>query len=178
MRSDAILVKTILGAEEVERPWMSMPWRQRALLVAIHGELTVFELRQRFYDHDDIDVLLEDLRRHGLIASTGIQFPHIADDAVFDSEELARALLRAGMTGMPRLGAFVFGLALRAAKKREQLLALLPEFQRLLAEGSGDALASSASNRIGLLIGDGAVRRRAEAQQRRSGGGNAVDVAA
>lgn len=178
MRSDAILVKTTFGNEQVERPWLDMPWRQRALLVAMQGELTVFELRQRFYDHDDVDALLEGLLRQGLIISTGNQFAEITDEAIFDAEELARALLRAGMAGMRRLGGFVFGLSLRAARTREQLVSLLPEFQRLLAEGSGEQAAWTASSRIGLLIGDGAMRRRSEAQHRRDEGAAAKDVAA
>jgi hypothetical protein len=178
MRSDAILVKTAFGLEQVERPWLDMPWRQRALLVAMQGELTVFELRQRFYDHDDVDALLEGLLRQGLVISTGNQFAQITDEAVFDAEELARALLHAGMAGMRRLGGFVFGLSLRATKTREQLLSLLPEFQRLLAEGSGERAAWAASNRIGMLIGDGAMRRHSEAQQRRGEGGAVKDVAA
>lgn len=154
MRSDAILVKTPAGREALLERAQAMPWRERALLVAIHGELTVFELRQRLRDRGDIDALIDDLLQRELISCLAHQFAQIEDEAVFDAESLARALLQDGAATMSRLGRFVFGLALRAAKTRQQLRALLPEYQRLLAETTSEELAARNAQRIGMLLGD------------------------
>jgi len=67
VRHDAIPTKTPSGQAEVDRREMDLPWRARALLVAIRGEQTVAELHQQFRDKGDIDVLLEGLVELGLI---------------------------------------------------------------------------------------------------------------
>jgi hypothetical protein len=67
VRHDSIPTKTLSGQAEMDRREMDLPWRARALLVAIRGQHTVAELRQQFRDRGDIDVLLEGLMELGLI---------------------------------------------------------------------------------------------------------------
>jgi hypothetical protein len=77
MRYDTIPQKTLAGQAEMDRREMDLPWRARALLVAIRGDVTVSQLREQFGDRGDLQILLEGLHELGLIA-----FPHGGISAV------------------------------------------------------------------------------------------------
>ena len=67
MHLDAIPAKTAAGHAEVGCREMDLPWRARALLVAIRGERSIAQLREQF-GGKDLEVLLEGLEELGLIA--------------------------------------------------------------------------------------------------------------
>jgi hypothetical protein len=104
MRHDSIPTKTASGQAEMDRREMDLPWRARALLVAIRGEHTVAELHRQFRDRGDIDVLLEGLEELGLI-----EFPPAGVLAASPVPQLQTVVTsKGGAPGAQRLRAFLF----------------------------------------------------------------------
>ena len=149
MRSDAIPVKTAAGTREVTRHEQPLSCRARAMLIAIFGDLTVQELRQRFDDIIDADHVLEELHQLGLIEFT--QHDGHASEAA-TSEQLARTLMAEVANVAPGLNSYLFTLQMRACESREQLCDLLPSYHELLAGAVGETYALKQSARVGLLL--------------------------
>lgn len=148
MRSDAIPVKTAAGTREVTRHEQPLSCRARAMLIAIFGDLTVLELRQRFDDIIDADQVLDELHQLGLIEFTGRDRP---PEGV-TSEQMARTLMAEVATVAPGLNSYLFTLRMRACESREQLCGLLPSYHELLAGAVGETYALKQSARVGLLL--------------------------
>lgn len=148
MRSDAIPVKTAAGAREVTRHEQPLSCRARAMLIAIFGDLTVQELRQRFDDIIDADQVLDELHQLGLIEFTKRDRP---PEGV-TSEQMARTLMAEVATVAPGLNSYLFTLRMRACESREQLCGLLPSYHELLAGAVGETYALKQSARVGLLL--------------------------
>ena len=150
MRSDAIPVKTTAGTREITRHEQPLSCRARAMLIAICGDLTVQQLRQRFNDIIDADHVLDDLHQLGLIEFTQHDDHALREDAT--SEQLARALMAEVATVAPGLNSYLFTLRMRACESREQLCSLLPSYHELLAGAVGETYALKQSARVGLLL--------------------------
>lgn len=148
MRSDAIPVKTAAGTREVTRHEQPLSCRARAMLIAIFGDLTVQELRQRFDDIIDADQVLDELHQLGLIEFTKRDRP---PEGV-TSEQMARTLMAEVATVAPGLNSYLFTLRMRACESREQLCGLLPSYHELLAGAVGETYALKQSARVGLLL--------------------------
>lgn len=148
MRSDAIPVKTAAGTREVTRHEQPLSCRARAMLIAIFGDLTVQELRQRFDDIIDADQVLDELHQLGLIEFTERDRP---PEGV-TSEQMARTLMAEVATVAPGLNSYLFTLRMRACESREQLCGLLPSYHELLAGAVGETYALKQSARVGLLL--------------------------
>lgn len=149
MRSDAIPVKTAAGTREVTRHEQPLSCRARAMLIAIFGDLTVQELRQRFNDIIDADQVLDELHQLGLIEFT--QRDGLVREGV-TSEQLARTLMAEVATVAPGMNSYLFTLRMRACESREQLCGLLPSYHELLAGAVGETYALKQSARVGLLL--------------------------
>ena len=148
MRSDAIPVKTVAGTREVTRHEQPLSCRARAMLIAIFGDLTVQELRERFDDIIDADQVLDELHQLGLIEFTERDRP---PEGV-TSEQMARTLMAEVATVAPGLNSYLFTLRMRACESREQLCGLLPSYHELLAGAVGETYALKQSARVGLLL--------------------------
>ena len=148
MRSDAIPVKTAAGRREITQHEQSLSCRARAMLIAICGDLTVQELRERFNDIIDADHVLDELQQFGLI-----EFRHCNGAPVgATSEQQARRLMAEVVTVAPGLNSYLFTLRMRACDSREQLCSLLPSYHDLLADAVGETYALKQSARVGMLL--------------------------
>jgi hypothetical protein len=103
MRYDTIPQKTAAGQAEMDRREMDLPWRARALLVAIRGDVTVGRLREQFGDRGDLPVLLEGLHELGLIA-----FPDPAMAALPQQRLQEVSAEKSSAQATQRLRAFLF----------------------------------------------------------------------
>ena len=148
MRSDAIPVKTAAGTREITRHEQPLSCRARAMLIAIFGDLTVQELRERFDDIIDADQVLDELHQLGLIEFADQDRP---PEGV-TSEQLARTLMAEVATVAPGLNSYLFTLQMRACESREELCDLLPSYHELLASAVGETYALKQSARVGLLL--------------------------
>lgn len=151
MRNDVVLEKTQAGQQEIRSPRSSVTSRARQLLIAINGELTVFELRRRFQARGDIGEELAELLRAGLAAPTAETLFGDAPETNFDAEHLAQALM-AKAAGASGISGYLFQRRLRSSATRAQLKELLPEFQRLVADRHGELYAADQASRVGLLL--------------------------
>lgn len=149
MHSDAVPVKTAAGKREVIRHEQPLSSRARALLIAICGDLTVLELRQRFSDIFDADHVLDELHQLGLVEFVELDGHASRED---ETSELARKLMAEVATVAPGLESYLFTLRIRACESREQLCALLPSYHELLAGAVGETYALKQSARVGLLL--------------------------
>ena len=150
MRNDVVLEKTQAGQQEIRSSRHSISSRARQMLIAINGELTVFELRQRF-PRGDADEALGEILRAGLAAPTAETLFGEDGGAPFDVEQLAQALMAraAGATG---LSGYLFQRRLKSSATRAQLKELLPEFQRIVADRHGEIYAADQASRVGMLL--------------------------
>ena len=149
MRSDEIPVKTAAGKRETTRHEHPLSCRGRAMLIAICGDLTVQELRERFSDIIDADQVLDELRQLGLVEFR--QRKRYVRVGV-TSEERARRLMAEVVTVAPGLNSYLFTLRIRACESREQLCSLLPSYHELLAGTVGETYALKQAARVGLLL--------------------------
>lgn len=150
MRSDAVPVKTAAGKREITRHEQPLSSRARMMLVAICGDLTVLELRQRFSDIVDTDQVLDELHQMGLIEFVQVDDQASPEDGT--SEQLARKLMAEVATVAPGLESYLFTMRIRACESREQLCALLPSYHALLAGAVGETYALKQAARVGLLL--------------------------
>ena len=149
MRSDAIPVKTAAGTREITRHEQSLSCRARAMLIAICGDLTVQELRERFNDIIDADHVLDELHQSGLVEFVQ-HGGHVPEGPT--SEQMARTLMAEVATVAPGLNSYLFTLRMRACASREELCDLLPSYHELLAGAVGETYALKQSARVGLLL--------------------------
>lgn len=152
MRYDAIPVKTAAGLREVIRHDHALPFRSRAMLIAICGDLTALELRRRFGDMIDADSVLDQLLALGLIQCVYRDGQAPEEGVTLTPEQLARALMAEVSTVAPGLYGYLFTLRMRGCRTREQLRSLLPSYQDLLATAVDENYALKQSTRVGLLL--------------------------
>lgn len=152
MRGESILKKTLAGQLELEQRLHAMPWRQRALFVAIDGFHTTQELRTRFAAQEGDDTLLDDLIARGLVTAVQADEPAHPTLSANESLRLARELMLKGATHMGLISGMLFGRSLRFALTADELNDLLPEFQRRLTEVSNQESAHAMTQRISGLL--------------------------
>lgn len=152
MRSDAIPVKTSAGLSEIIWGDSQLSAQARTMLIAVCGDLTVHELRQRLHDMVEADSALEYLQDLGLIECLHRDDHAPKEGEALSSEQRARALMAEIAAVAPGLDSYLFTLRVRACTTHEQLCALLPAYHDLLASAVGENLALMQSARVGLLL--------------------------
>ena len=145
--------KTPAGLRELAERRHALHSRQRVLLIAIHGEHTVAELRRQFQALGDVDAILGELAGLGLIsASAAIAAVPAQTDEALPALLLSRQFLNESAVVALGLRSFLFTLKLEKCYTKEDLDALLPEYQRVLTKGKGAEFASNMVRQAQALI--------------------------
>ena len=150
MRSDWIPVKTSAGHREIVRHELPLPWRARAMLVAICGELTVMEMRNRFPDVSDVDDMLAKLLALGLIECMQRAVEEEGSDQT--PESLARMLMAENVREHGGVQGALLALRMRGCRTSGQLLALLPSYFAMLSSSGDEADAIKQAERVSRLL--------------------------
>lgn len=164
MLDTAVPVKTASGRSEIADRRHALGSRQRMLLIAINGEQTVREIRERFGSLGDVDVLLTELAMAELIdvggaitaptataAAPGVAAGAATDDAGSPIAQ-ARRFINDSVVAHLGLRAFLFTLKIERCYSKDALLDLLPEYRRVLGKAAAPAEVTALSQRAELLI--------------------------
>jgi hypothetical protein len=164
MLDTAVPVKTATGRSEIADRRHALGSRQRMLLIAINGEQTVREIRERFGSLGDVDVLLTELAMAELIdvggaitaptataAAPGVVAGAATDDAGSPIAQ-ARRFINDSVVAHLGLRAFLFTLKIERCYSKDALLDLLPEYRRVLGKAAAPAEVTALSQRAELLI--------------------------
>ncbi|ANB17340.1 hypothetical protein [Dokdonella koreensis] len=159
MRDSAVPVKTTSGRNEVADRSRQLGSRQRMLLIAINGEHTVREIRERFHSLGDVDALLDELAVADLIdvAGAGVPAAPASDPPgpAFDAASplvQARQYINDSVVAHLGLRAFLFTLKVERCYSRQALLDLLPEYRRLLGKTLDPAAIAALNERAERMI--------------------------
>lgn len=147
--------KTQLGQRELVDRRQKMHARSRSLLIAVHGQHSVAELRRQFAALGDVGGILEELSTLGLItadAQTGAAVP--APESELPPLQLARAFINETAVAALGLRAFLFTLKLERCYTKAELSDLLPEYRRVLAKAKSEEFAASMVGRVEQILAD------------------------
>lgn len=164
MLDTAVPVKTASGRSEIADRRHALGSRQRMLLIAINGEQTVREIRERFHSLGDVDVLLTELAMAELIdiggaitapaamapGEAGVAAPAVNETGSPIAQ--ARQFINDSVVAHLGLRAFLFTLKVERCYSRDALLDLLPEYRRVLGKAAAPAEVTALSQRAELLI--------------------------
>ena len=158
--SDAvILIKTAAGTEEVKARSRKLPPRMRTMLIMADGQLSTGQLRKAAVALGAPEDCLEFLIQHGLIAPA--QLRQARAEAAANDEIVAEAAAAAVVPQLTEperfraalkfmndnavdamgLRAFFFTLKLEKCYTGAELLALMPDFVKLVTKGNGEDVA-------------------------------------
>jgi hypothetical protein len=152
MKDNDIPVKTAAGTDEVSRRARKLPQRLRTMLIMVDGEISAAQLRQAAVTLGAPADCLESLEAQGLIQAQAAAAapaplraaePAAAASLGSDPERFRAAQKFMNDSAVDALGlrAFFFTLKLEKCYTCDDLRALLPDFTRLIAKGSGDPAA-------------------------------------
>jgi hypothetical protein len=168
MRDSDIPVKTEAGRRELGERRLALHPRQRALLIAIHGEHTIGVLRRQFQALGPVESILDELETAALIeplratvapppssappAPPSSRQPFVHDDDVMTPLQAARQFMNETAVATLGLRAFLFTLKLEKCYSRDELIALLPEYRRVLGKARNEGFADAMRDRAQALI--------------------------
>ncbi|MEO8671379.1 MAG: hypothetical protein ABI411_08705 [Tahibacter sp.] len=164
MRDTELPVKTAAGLRELSERRLKLHARSRLLLIAIHGVHAVTELRQQFQTIGDVDQILAELVKLGLVevvksptgAALGVaaneSSNHDATDVVISPLMLARQFLNESAVAALGLRAFLFTLKLERCYTKPELHELLTEYHRVLAKAKGAPFADAMTARVRAML--------------------------
>lgn len=158
MLDTAVPRKTPQGQRELVERRQKLHARSRSLLIAVHGEHTVAELKRQFAALGDVSGILDELGALGLItvAAQPAQAVTAAAPAAADAEmpplQLARAFINETAVATLGLRAFLFTLKLERCYTKAELTELLPEYRRVLAKAKGEEFAASMATRVEKIL--------------------------
>jgi hypothetical protein len=164
MNDNAIYIKTAAGAEEVRSRSRKLAPRLRTVLIMVDGLLAVRHLQRAVATLGAPADSLQQLEREGLIEArdpVGVEaLPDAAEvDLVLPTlpapERFRAAQKFMNDTAVDALGlrAFFFTLKMERCSTCEDLIALLPEFQKAVGKGSGEDVARVLTARARDLLG-------------------------
>ena len=152
MLDTAVPRKTLQGQRELVDRRQKLHARSRSLLIAVHGEHTVAELKRQFAALGDVPGILDELGALGLITTDARAPAASTATAAADPElpplQLARACINETAVATLGLRAFLFTLKLERCYTKAELTELLPEYRRVLAKAKGDEFAASMAARV------------------------------
>lgn len=149
--------KTAAGRTEISGRHNKLGSRQRMLLIAVHGEQTVAQLRQQFHSLGDVDALLRELLSAQLIAlpelrqaSSGVAPVEV--EAELPPVPRVRQFMNDSVVVNLGLRAFLFTLKIERCYSKQELTDLLPEYRRMLAKSLDPAAVKAFSERAEAMI--------------------------
>lgn len=151
MTDTEILIKTAAGTEEVKARSRKLAPRMRTVLIMADGLLNAGQLRDAAATlgapHDCVDFLIQQglvtaVQRHRAAAAAE-QAATPAPPPLTDGERFraGQKFMNDNVVDALGLRAFFFTLKIETCFTAADLLALLPDFNRLITKGSGDAVA-------------------------------------
>jgi hypothetical protein len=164
MRDTERPTKTAAGVRELSERKHKLHARSRSLLIAIHGVLPVTELRQQFQTIGDVDQILTELVRLGLIEVAGSPVVrgigvaanepshHDALEPAISPLMLARQFMNESAVAALGLRAFLFTLKLERCYTRPELHDLLAEYHRVLTKAKGSPFADAMTARVRAML--------------------------
>ena len=159
MQDNAIPRKTASGQRELVERKQKLHARSRSLLIAVHGQHSVAELKRQFAALGDVGSILAELSTLGLIAVDGrggANAPGAAPTATGEAEmpplQMARAFINETAVAALGLRAFLFTLKLERCYTKAELTELLPEYQRVLAKAKNEEFANAMRQRVELIL--------------------------
>ncbi|WP_386069743.1 hypothetical protein ACFJIW_05495 [Tahibacter sp. UC22_41] len=157
MLDTAVPRKTPQGQRELVERRQKLHARSRSLLIAVHGEHTVAELKRQFAALGDVSGILDELGALGLItvAAQPAQAANAAPaaaDAEMPPLQLARAFINETAVATLGLRAFLFTLKLERCYTKAELTELLPEYRRVLAKAKSEEFAASMATRVEKIL--------------------------
>jgi hypothetical protein len=157
MDSTDTVVKTAAGVAEQQSRSRKLAPRLRTMLIMIDGSLTVDQLQRAAEKLAVPPDFLHSLEQQGLIALTqrnsGAKLAP-AREALPEVDRFRAAQKLMNDTVVDALGfrAFFFTLKLEKCSTRAELLALLPDYVKAMAKGSGDEVARVLQKRARELL--------------------------
>ncbi|MEP7043026.1 MAG: hypothetical protein ABI843_08175 [Dokdonella sp.] len=142
MRDIDVPVKTAAGRRELSERRHALHARQRTLLIAIHGEYTLHELRRQFQALGDVDAIIDELHGAGLVEPQRIAaaiapaapVAAAAVEAIITPLQLARQFMNETAVAALGLRAFLFTLKIEKCYSKPDLEALMPEYRRVMGK--------------------------------------------
>ncbi len=156
MLDTAVPRKTLQGQRELVDRRQKLHARSRSLLIAVHGEHTVAELKRQFAALGDVDGILDELATLGLITANAPAAAAANAAAAADPElpplQLARAFINETAVATLGLRAFLFTLKLERCYTKAELTELLPEYRRVLARAKSEEFAAGMTARVEKIL--------------------------
>lgn len=160
MREADIPVKTEEGRREITERRHPLSVRQRSLLIAIHGEHPLLELRRQFRGLGDVDALIDQLCAAGLVqakadltaTASPVQAFAPAADPCLSPLRLARKFMSDTAVSTLGLRSFLFTLKLEKCYSKSDLDALLPEYRRVMLKAKNTAFAEAMVRRAEAMM--------------------------
>lgn len=149
--------KTAAGRAEISARKLQLNPRQRTVLIAINGNQSMQQIRAQFRVLGDVDAIIGSLLDSGLLELQGAgaspvasKGPAVAKAAVGETElpqmpplGLVRQFMNESSVAALGLRAFMFTLKLEKCNSEDELLSLLPEYQRVLGKAKDSAYADA-----------------------------------
>jgi hypothetical protein len=173
MNDQDLYGKTPAGFEEVRGRALKLPQRLRTMLIMVDGSRTVTQLREAAQTLDAPADFLDLLQGMGLIVLEGgpsaltrkagarAQADTTAEGETTGGTPASQAQFRATLKFMNDsavdllgLRAFFFTLKLEKCYSQQDLLALLPEFNKAIAKSSGAEMARMLEERARQMLRD------------------------
>lgn len=160
MQDNAVPRKTPLGQRELVERRQKLHARSRSLLIAVHGQHSVAELKRQFSALGDVPAILGELSALGLIAvdaaSSSVAVAANAPVANAEGEmpplQMARAFINETAVAALGLRAFLFTLKLERCYTKAELTELLPEYHRVLAKAKNEEFARAMQARAEQIL--------------------------
>lgn len=157
MQDNAVPRKTVLGQRELIERRQKLHARSRSLLIAVHGQHSVAELKRQFSALGDVAAILDELGALGLIAVDGAAAGATVAAATTAEGELpplqmARAFINETAVAALGLRAFLFTLKLERCYTKAELTELLPEYHRVLAKAKNEEFARAMQARAEQIL--------------------------
>jgi hypothetical protein len=143
--------KTAQGQLEVTERRHKLHARSRSLLIAVHGEQPVAELKRQFAALGDVAGILAELQGLGLITADAAATQAAALPEL-PPLQLARAFINETAVAALGLRAFLFTLKLERCYTKAELTELLPEYQRVLAKAKDEVFAKAMTARVQRIL--------------------------
>lgn len=158
--------KTAAGRAEISARKLSLNPRQRTVLIAINGQQSMQQIRTQFHVLGDVDAIIGDLCTSGLLEMHGGGLAPLArpvaspepkttpESAGQQSPTLAmvRQFMNESSVAALGLRAFLFTLKLEKCYSKDELLGLLPEYQRVLGKAKDQVYADAMTRQAQQML--------------------------
>ncbi len=166
MRDTDVPNKTMAGRAEITARKLHLNPRQRTVLIAINGHQSMQELRKQFRVLGDVDAIIGELSASGLLQVSGTAgaapvsratpTPAAAhatsDESQLPPISLVRQFMNESSVAALGLRAFMFTLKLEKCYSKDELLGLLPEYERVLGKAKDPDYATAMTRQAKAML--------------------------